>query len=183
MWSRDAVDSETFDSMAISTTHWIDVCNSYNGILINAEYLYEIFGAFSSKDSVTVRASIIKLIRAEYEFYASVGCVVLGIRGCNLDEWLEEMETPETIPDELMLYALSRAYNRHTLVFFKHRIWTTIEITEPMDEMALMSACNLHLVYDGEGVYGELKIKPFKGGVPDLINMEMLEMALSQICG
>ena len=52
-----------------------------------------------------------------------------------------------------------------------------------MDEMALMNACNLYLVYVGEGVYGELKIKPFKGGVPDPINMEMLEMALSQIRG
>ena len=114
--------------MAISTTHWIDVRNSYNGILINVDYLYEIFGAFSSEDAMTVRASIIKLIRAEHELYASVGGVVLGIRGCNLDEWLEEMETPETVPDELMLYALSRAYNRHTLVFCKNRIWT-IEIT------------------------------------------------------
>ena len=92
------------------------------------------------------------------------------------------MENPGTVPDGLMLYALSRAYNRHTLVFCKNRIWTTIEITEPMDEMALMNACNLHLVYVSEGVNGELKIKPFKGGVPDPITMEKLEMALSQIC-
>ena len=49
--------------------------------------------------------------------------------------------------------------------------------------MALMNACNVHLVYVSTGVYRVLKIKPFKGGVPDPISMEMLESALSNIRG
>ena len=119
IWSRDALQLEDFNTKPISTSHWIDTRNSYTGSLINSGFMYELFGAFSEEDPVTVRTVMLNLIKAEYELYSTVGRVVLNVRGCDLDTWLEEMDSNITILDELMLYALSRAYNRHTFVLCK----------------------------------------------------------------
>ena len=183
IWSHDAVDEVSFHSMGVRSTHWIDVRNSFTGNLINQDHLFEIFGAYSSEEPSVVRQGMVQLIKAEKNLYSSVGCVALGVRGCDLDAWLDEMENPETVPDKLMLYALSCAYNRHTLVFCKSQVWSTIEIVESMDEMTLMNTCHLQLVYMGVGVYGILKVKPFKGGIPNPVNMERLDQALMKIRG
>ena len=107
IWSRDALQLEDFKTKPISTTHWIDTRNSYTGSLINCGFMYELFGAFSDEDPIIVRNVMLNLIKAEYELYSTVGRVVLNVRGCDLDTWLEEMDSNITILDELMLYALS----------------------------------------------------------------------------
>ena len=124
---------------------------------------------------------MLNLIKAEYDLYNSVGRVVLSIRGCDLDTGLEEMDCSECVPDELMLYALSRAYNRHTAVICKDRIWTTLEITEMMTCEDILNACHVHLVYIDSSVFAELKPLPFKSSVPNPITMEQLSYALMQI--
>ena len=64
--------------------------------------------------------------------------------------------------DELLIYALSRTYNRHTLVMCNHRYWSTVESREVLSEMELFDACHVHLIYLGNGVFGELKPRPFQ---------------------
>ena len=143
--------------------------------------MYELFGAFSEEDPVTVCTVMLKLIKAEYELYSTVGRVVLNVRGCDLDTWLEEMDSNITIPDELMLYALSRAYNRHTFVLCKDRIWSTLEITGFMDDLDIFNACHVHLAYVDSSVYAELKPKPFSGNIPDPIAIELEGQTLMQV--
>ena len=145
--------------------------------------MYELFGMFSEEDPITVHNVMLNLIKAEYELYNTVGRVVLNVRGCDLDTWLEEMDSNITIPDKLMLYALSRAYIRHTFVLCRDRIWSTLEITESMDEIAIFNACHIHLAYVDSSVYVELKPKPFSGNIPDPIIIELEGQALMHVRG
>ena len=47
----------------------------------------------------------------ESSLYDSVGQIVLSMRGCDLENWCEEMQDENQFPDELMIYALSQTYN------------------------------------------------------------------------
>ena len=90
---------------------------------------------------------------------------MLYLRGCDLDTWCDEMSDSNHSPDELMLFALSRTYNRHTMVLCKQHIWTTIYADPPLDAKTLLAACHIHLVYLGNGLYGELKKRPFPSNI------------------
>ena len=179
----DTVTPESFQNRSLSQTHWIDSRNSYDGVLINCGFIFDIFGAFSSEDADSVQSGMIKIIQSEHELYTQVGRVVLNMRGCNLDTWLGEMSDVNCLPDELMLYALSRTYNRHTFVMCNDRNWSTLEVRRPMDESSAMQACHVHLVYLGNGTYGELKQKPFNSHALHPSTMEQTNFASMQIGG
>ena len=115
------------------------------------------FGAFSNETGVEVRQDILNRIKMEKELYASVGHLVLAMKGCDLDTWCEEMSDENQFPGELLIYALSRTYNRHTLVMCKHWYWSTVESNDVLNEMELFKACHVHLIYLGNGVFRELK--------------------------
>ena len=136
--SRDLVTKDSFAQHAISCTHWIDHHASYTtDNLHNSNFIFEVFGAFSGEEASVVRADIIKRIKLEAKLYASVGQIVLNMRGCNLPAWIEDMSDPNQFPDELMIYVLSRTYNRHTMVILKDRNWSTVSSDNPISEHEL----------------------------------------------
>ena len=155
--SRDAMTDELFMSREISRTYWIDRRNSYKAHCRHSNFIFDLFGSFSSETGSEVRQDILNRIMMENELYDSVGHIVLAMRGCDLETRCEEMSDENQFPDELLIYALSRTYNRHTLVMCKHRYWSTVESKEVLSEMELFEACQVHLIYLGNGVFGELK--------------------------
>ena len=54
---------------------------------------------------------------------------------------------------------------------------------EPISENDLLTNCHVHLVYLGNGVYGELKRKPYSQNLHNPITDEHLSEALMKICG
>ena len=139
------------------------------------------FGAFSGENASVVRSDIINRIKLEDKLYASVGQIILNMRGCELSAWLKDMADPNQFPDELMIYALSRTYNRHTMIILKDRNWSTVSSDNPISEDELWSICHVHLAYLGNSVFAEVKIKPFEGPHKDPITMEALARALNKI--
>ena len=119
----------------------------------------------------------------EKSLYSSVGHVVLNMRGCDIDMWLEDMSDVNHFPDELMIYALSRTYNRHTLIVCKEHNWSTIESNVLLEEEELLAATHVKLVYLGNSVFGELKTKPYSQEVSNPITTLQLAAALSRIHG
>ena len=134
-----------------------------------------------NEDGDDVRKDIIKRIGVEQSLYESLGHIVLSMRGCDLENWCEEMKDENQFPDELMIYALSQTYNRHTLIMLQNHYWTTLETAEPLSEGELFEACQVHLVYLSNGVFGELKPKPFASTAPHPITLENLALALQQV--
>ena len=57
--SRDAVDEAGFNSRSISTQYWIDKQKSYTNRYRNSNFLFELFGQFSSEDGNDVHASVV----------------------------------------------------------------------------------------------------------------------------
>ena len=71
------------------------------------------------------------------------------------------MARPDTAADELAIFALSKMYGKHTVIYNKARPWTTLDPPYPMTETELHDNCQIHLVYVGKDSYGILRRKPF----------------------
>ena len=176
IYARDVVTEDSFAMCSISSTHWVDSRNCYIGNLLNTMHLYDLFGSFSDEDGASVKYEMLERIWLDSR-------VVLDIQGCNLAEWLEEMNEIVQMPDELMLFALCRTYNRHCLVICKERNWTTVACKQPMQESELLRICNVALVFLGNGTFGELKAWPFEQILPNPFTLEYLQESLSKIRG
>ena len=65
----------------------------------------------------------------------------------------------------------------------KHRYWSTVESNDVLSEMELFEACHVHLIYLGNGVFGELKHRPFESAAPRPSVAENDEIELPKIHG
>ena len=94
------------------------------------------------------------------DFYEKVGTTFHLLLGLNMEAWLNMMLRKTIFGDELTLYALSRSYNRHTIVYNKNRLWCTMEIKTPMPPVDIHNNCNVHLIYIEGGLFATLRRKP-----------------------
>ena len=85
-------------------------------------FLFDYFGSYSEQDGSEICMEMITRVKLEAELYNKVGQTVLNLRGCDLDTWCDKMIDSNQLPDELMLFALSRTYNRHTMVLCKQYV-------------------------------------------------------------
>ena len=74
-----------------------------------------------------------------------------------LAEWVKWMVNEETPGDEIALYALSRMYNRHVIVYTKKYHWTTVVHRVDVPEEEVAGWCDIHLLYIKPYVFGEIK--------------------------
>ena len=74
---------------------------------------------------------------------------------------MNAMARPDTAADELAIFALSKMYGKHTVIYNKARLWTTLDPPYHMTETELHDNCQIHLVYVGKDSYGILCCKPF----------------------
>ena len=105
------------------------------------------------------------------------------MHGCTFQYWVIELQDPDNSPDELMLYCLSCTYNCHTLVVCKNRYWSTLEIKDAITEEELFNQCHIKLVYLGDGIFGELKRKPYSQNLNNPIMTEHETSNLMKIRG
>ena len=179
----EAMTEELFQTKGISRTHWLDTRNCYWNGSWYGNFLFDLFGSYSGEEGIAVRQDMIARIKLEGCLYNSVSNIVLGMRNITLESWLTEMEDDNQFPDEVMLYALSRTYNRHCLVLCKSRNWSTVESPTPVSEAVLMFSCHILLVYMGNGIYGQLKPRPFKMRVENPFTLEHLQESLNKVKG
>ena len=85
------------------------------------------------------------------------------------------MARPDTAADELAIFALSKMYGKHTVIYNKARPWTTLDPPYPMTETELHDNCQIHLVYVGKDSYGILRRKPFAETAAPVSVESMLE--------
>ena len=76
----------------------------------------------------------------------------------SLDEWLSKQQHKTTKGDEITIYILSHLYNRHTMIHTKKKPWFTILPTGP--NLNYAAACQTHLLFMGNHIYGLLLPKP-----------------------
>ena len=71
------------------------------------------------------------------------------------------MAKQKTSMDELPIFALSKIYQRHTVIFNASKQWSTLEPDGEMLEEQLFENCQIHLAYMGKDQYATLHRKPF----------------------
>ena len=77
----------------------------------------------------------------------------MQMKSTSVAEWLERQFLNDDHGDEWMVFCLSRLYNHHTMIHTKKHSWCTIEEGGNWD---YEGACDTHLLYMGNNIYGEL---------------------------
>ena len=109
----------------LSTLHCIKETGKQKHKSINVMNLYDIFGCYSLDDPNVVKNNVIQDREKNIQWYSNAGHICLTMKGLNIKTWLNKMKKPRTAADELMLYALSILYRRHTIVYTMWQPWTT----------------------------------------------------------
>ena len=65
-----------------------------------------------------------------------------------------------TPADELAIFALSKLYRWHSVVYTKDKTWSTIGTSTPMSEKEVYQQCDLKFILMGKGHYVQLIKKP-----------------------
>ena len=128
---------------------------------MNKQCVFEMFGTFSNENATDVRAGMLAVMRLDVNYYKRVGHVILGFKNVSLEQWMQSMALPNVAADELAIFALSKMYGKHTVIYNKARLWSTLDPPYPMSEEELHENCQIHLVYVGKDSYGILRRKPF----------------------
>ena len=94
-----------------------------------------------------VREGMLLKIRLEKDFYRIAGHVILGTS--TIDAWMKKMSKLEVPADELAIFALSRFYSRHTMIYTSVCPWTTLAPEHSTNIDEAHNRCQTHLVYLG----------------------------------
>ena len=156
-----SVTCKEYNDSEQSKEYWLDTRNCKYSRKVNNQCVFEMFRTFSNKNTADVRAGMLAVIRLDLNYYKIAGHVILGFKNINIDQWMNGMAKPDTAADELAIFALSKMYGKHTVIYNKARPWTTLDPPYPMTETELHDNCQIHLVYVGKDSYGILRRKPF----------------------
>ena len=105
------------------------------------------FGIFSNENAANVRAGMLAVICLDLDYYKSVSNVILGFKNINIDQWMNVISKPNVAADELAIFAQSKMYGKHTVIYNKARPWSTLDPPYLMSEAELHDNCQIHLVY------------------------------------
>ena len=159
--NSDVCPQKAFSLCKLSSEYWLDTCNCYKQRRKNSQQLFELFGVFSEEDPAVVRRFIINHVKQEKELYRSVGSHHLRKLKLSIEQWIKLMSSDSVFGDELMVYALSCAYQWHALILTSKGYWTTIGSDDPIKLDRLLQICEVRLLFIGMHMFGELKRKPF----------------------
>ena len=76
------------------------------------------------------------------------------------DTWVKSLSDERVFCDELSLTGLSFMYGRHTLVLTNNKMWSTVEMNDPMGLVYLLQECSVRLIYLGQLRFGLLHWSP-----------------------
>ena len=146
--------------MSLSEEFWVDTSYCYTDRnLRNSNCLLNMFGRYSGEAADDVRTDILDSMWEERAFFEQVGQCYLRAIKLSLEDWIKDMRDTNSPCDELLLYALSRRYNRHVVVHTTDSIWSTVQGYKSMPLNVLLDACHLRLAYVSVGLFGIIRKK------------------------
>ena len=92
--------------------------------------------------------------RGNFEVWTSI---IRRHKNVTLAEWIKQMVDEDTPGDEIALFALSRMYNRHVIVYTKKYHWTTVVHRVDVTEEEVAGWCDIHLLFIKPYVFGEIR--------------------------
>ena len=178
-----SVSTDLFSSLEVSNItqlsklHCVKETGKQKCKSINIMNLYDVFGCYSLDDLNIVKNNVIQEIEKNIQWYSNTGHICM--KGLNIKTWLNKMKKPRTAADELMLYALSILYHRHTIVYTKWQPWTILKlgINNTLSTSEMHELCDTHLLFLGNNLYGELKYLSQSGTEPPPMKLSDLHQS------
>ena len=141
----------------LNDNYWMDTRRCYQNRRKNSNQIFKLFAGLNNEDPSFLWKDMITRITEEKSLYSSIGSTHLKKLKLSIDEWLRLMSSDSVFADELMIFALSRTYQHHTVIFTHNMCWTTIGTDEPIKGHRLLEICQVHLIYIGIHMLVELK--------------------------
>ena len=158
---KDVFAQKLFPFTELSDNYWMDMRRCYRNQKKNSDQIFELFASYNDASPKQVCTKIIQYITSEKETFAHIGYHHLKHLKLSITNWLKLMSADSVFADELMIFALSKLYQRHTVIFTSNACWTTIGTDAPITGKQLLEICDIHLLYISVHTFAELKLKPF----------------------
>ena len=153
-----------FEKCPLANNHWLDLpiaCSHHKGCKKHdPNHIFAVFSSFSDHEADEVREEMLSAISSDSDYYQTVSWLILQLRKTTLSEWCKVMYAVTTPADELAIFALSKLYRRHSVVYTKDKMWSTIGTSTPMNEKDVYQQCDLKFILIGKGHYMQLIRKP-----------------------
>ena len=161
---NDAMTVDQYVQSEYAREYAIDITNIHWGGEMHQGHVYDVYAAYSKKDSVQVRLDMLKFVTDNHERYEWTAHLYLQMNNMSLNTWTQKMTYWGNGADALAIYALSDMLGIHSTVVTKTKPWTSIEsgITSNIFELLDLSA--VKMVYLGNDRYAMLRKKSEKGG-------------------
>ena len=170
-----SVTCKEFNYSEQSKDYWLDTRNCKHGRKVNKQCVFKMSGTFSNENAADVQAGMLAVICLDLNYYKIAGHVILGFKKITIEQWINVMSKKDMAANELAIFALSKMYGKHTVIYNKARPWSTLDPPYPMSETELYDNCQIHLVHLGKDSYGILCRKPFVETSAPLSVESMLE--------
>ena len=83
----------------------------------------------------------------------------MELKKLTIEDWTQSVKLNRR-GDILSLFTLCALTSRHAIVHLRNgNLWTTVDTPESYDHDKLLSVCDIHLAYTGNGQFVELKRK------------------------
>ena len=174
---NDILDQPAFDNLELSAKYWLDVRHCY------CYRKKKIFGCFNNEEPEDIRFDICKHIMMEMKLYAKVGTVHLLFISSDIEKWLKTIKNNRNYGDPLMLYALLRTFQRHSVVLCANRAWSTVGTDDPINSDRLLEICHVKLVYIRHNMFGELREKSVSSIPSNLSNLAITDATSASVLG
>ena len=149
-----------FEKCTLAKDHWLDLpleCSCRKGRKKrDPNRVFEAFGSFSDHEADEVWEEMLSAISSDFNYYQTVSWLILQLRKTTLSEWCNVMRAVTTPADELAIFALSKLYRWHSVVYTKDKTWSTIGTSTPMNEKDVYRQCDLKFILMGKGHYVQL---------------------------
>ena len=154
-----------FEKCPLAKDHWLDLpiesTRRKGRKKRDPNSIFEAFGSYSDHDPIEVREEMLSAISIEFNYYQTVSWLILQLRKLTLSEWCNNMRAIDTPGDELSIFALSKLYKRHSVVYTKDKTWSTIGTSTPMNEKDVYQQCDLKFILMGKCHFVQLIKKPY----------------------
>ena len=153
-----------FEKSSLALNNWLDLPtddkHKKGRKRCNPDAVFRVFGDFSDHEPSEVRAEMLSYISEDFNYFRDVSWLNLNMHKKRLRQWMDDMRDQNTPADELAIFALSRLYKRHSVIYTKNCTWCTIKTSKPLSERDVYLSCDVRFVQMGPRNFVSLIKKP-----------------------
>ena len=153
-----------FEKSMLACNNWLDLPTSdqhkKGRKCCDPDGVFRVFGDFCDYEPSNVRAEMLSYITDDFNYFCDVSWLNLNMCKKSLSQWITDMRSQNTPADELAIFALSRLYKRHSVIYTKNRTWCTISTSNPLSEKDVYLSCDVRFVQMGPRNFVSLIKKP-----------------------